>query len=594
MFEMQRFDPTAEDDDSNIIANDLKLPSKLKLKRKLAETEGTSDDVKDQKRDSDGQPAAKKKKKKNKKKQSDEEIQGFTILGDPTDKSVKKVSRVLPYWLSHPDIVTVDLHSSPLAVSDMSGLDKALVERLAKEKIKTFFPVQRQVIPHLLEYQPRFRPSDVCVSAPTGSGKTLAFVLPIVSALRDRMVPRVRCIAVLPTQELASQVYSVFNVYTAGTKLKVKLLTGGDSVAGEASLVRRGVGDMVHQLYDILVVTPGRLTHTIKECPNLDLSHLRYLFIICKYVNSLIYRYLVIDEADRMMENIAHDWLNILEAAVYTRDRVRPGLLTVNNAYKPSIPLQKLLFSATLSHDPEQLEQLNLFEPKLYRCVVPVEGINSADTAQSLPTTLHQQFTLVQQTDKPLMVHHLLTSLKLTKALIFTHSNETVHRLSLLLANLGHKVGALHSNVANRKKVLNSLARGATNVVVCSDVLARGIDLEDLDGVISYDVPAFLKTYIHRAGRTARAGNDGRSVTMCEDKQVKSFLKMLKEGNILDIEELKVDTGDLETYREDYKLSLEKVKEQLHAEKSGGSNNSDHSKNGNKKKQKRKNKFSKR
>merc|ERR1719470_104355 len=117
---------------------------------------------------------------------------------------------------------------------------------------------------------------------------------------------------------------------------------------------------MVHQLYDILVVTPGRLIHTIRDTPSLDLSHLRYL---------------VIDEADRMMDNITNDWLNILETAVHTRGRPRPGLLTAANASKQQLPLQKLLFSATLSQDPEQLEQLSLFEPKLYRCLVPSAGL---------------------------------------------------------------------------------------------------------------------------------------------------------------------------------------------------------------------------
>merc|ERR1712112_655168 len=207
----------------------------------------------------------------------------------------------------------------------------------------------------------------------------------------------------------------------------------------------------------------------IKESPNLDLTHLRYL---------------VIDEADRMMENIAQDWLNILEGAVYRCTRTRPGQLTLATANVPAVPLQKLLFSATLSHDPEQLDQLNLFEPKLYRCVVPtdVASSNTGDVStQSLPTSLTQLYVMVSKNDKPLAVHHILQEKKMKKVLVFTHNNDTVHRLTLVLNNLG---------------------KGVFNVVVCSDVVARGIDLEDLDGVISYDVPAYVKTYIHRVGRT--------------------------------------------------------------------------------------------
>ena len=484
LFDMERFDPSAEVDTKPLEKNE-KI-HKLKLKRKIAP------DLEEEKDENVNQtdvepPPSKKKKKKNKKKVDPTQIEGFTILGDPTDKAAKKVHRVLPYWLANPNILNVDLLSSSMEVSEMPGLEGWMIEKLQKEGITSLFPVQRQVIPHLMTKTSRYRPGDVCVSAPTGSGKTLAFVLPIVQSLAGRLVPRVRCVAVLPTQELAGQVYSVFNTFTVGTGLRVKLLTGGDAVLGEGGLVRRGAGGLrLHQLYDILVVTPGRLTHTIKECPGLDLSHLRYL---------------VIDEADRMMENIAQDWLNILESAVYTGHRKRPGPLTVFNARIPSIPLQKLLFSATLSHDPEQLEQLNLFEPKLYRCVVPAPSL-AADPAQSLPSSLAQLYAVVAAADKQLAVHQLVTSMQLAKVLVFTHSNDTVHRLALAL------VGELHSQVTgSRRKELAALARGATQVLVCSDVVARGIDLEDLDAVIS-SCPR-LREDLHPPGGQDGPGGQG-------------------------------------------------------------------------------------
>ena len=125
------------------------------------------------------------------------------------DQKIKTVNRVLPLWLAQPNILTVDLLSSTLAVEDMPGLSDKLVSKLAKEGITKFFPVQQQVIPKLLDVNSKYRPNDLCVSAPTGSGKTLAFVLPIVQSLTGRLVPRVRAVAVLPTQDLASQVYKV-------------------------------------------------------------------------------------------------------------------------------------------------------------------------------------------------------------------------------------------------------------------------------------------------------------------------------------------------------------------------------------------------
>ena len=199
--------------------------------------------------------------------------------------------------------------------------------------------------------------------------------------------------------------------------------------------------------------------------------------------------------------------------------------------------------------------------------MVPAPSL-AADPAQSLPSSLAQLYAVVAAADKPLAVHQLVTSMQLTKVLVFTHSNDTVHRLALVLAQLGHKVGELHSQVAgSRRKVLAALARGATQVLVCSDVVARGIDLEDLDAVISYDVPAYVKTYIHRVGRTARAG---MAVTLCEKMQVKSFLKMLKEGDISGTQERAVTSEKLQQHRPQYEQSLEAVMEQLQREKSEG------------------------
>ena len=198
--------------------------------------------------------------------------------------------------------------------------------------------------------------------------------------------------------------------------------------------------------------------------------------------------------------------------------------------------------------------------------MVPAPSL-AADPAQSLPSSLAQLYAVVAAADKPLAVHQLVTSMQLAKVLVFTHSNDTVHRLALVLAQLGHKVGELHSQVAgSRRKVLAALARGATQVLVCSDVVARGIDLEDLEAVVSYDVPAYVKTYIHRVGRTARAGRSGLAVTLCEGKQEKNFLKMLKDSSITGIEELKITEEDGEV-RQSYQEALEKVKERLTAEK---------------------------
>merc|ERR1712032_1355653 len=125
----------------------------------------------------------------------------------------------------------------------------------------------------------------------------------------------------------------------------------------------------------------------------------------------------------------------------------------------------------------------------------------------------------------------------------------------------------LHSLVKRRRKVLNQLESGMLQLVVCSDALARGIDVDGLDGVISYDAPTHLKTYVHRVGRTARAGKAGTAVTLSEEKQVKNVLKMMREGRVNGVTKVDVGEEELEELREEYKVSLEKTKLELEEEK---------------------------
>ena len=147
----------------------------------------------------------------------------------------------------------------------MPGLNDSLVQKLRENNLKYFFPVQRQVIPHLLHRNPFYRPADLCVSAPTGSGKTLAFVLPLVQLLSKRIVPRVRALVLLPVQDLAAQVFKVFQAY-AGNHLRVKLISGQKSFAQEQMELVVACESGFHSLADIIVATPGRLVDHIQVC----------------------------------------------------------------------------------------------------------------------------------------------------------------------------------------------------------------------------------------------------------------------------------------------------------------------------------------
>ncbi len=426
---------------------------KNRLKRTKVKSSGENDkDVPEKKAKEDDQEVLQeqkgkksKKKKKSKENKKSEQTE-FTTLGEQPGQKRAKVRRVLPDWLANPDVVSVDLKGDRrVEVGQMEGLDGDLRERLASRGIESFFPVQAQVIPHLLD-SPRnrlFRPGDVCVSAPTGSGKTLAFVLPLVQALRRRVVPRVRAVVVLPVQDLAAQVYSVFQSFAEGTGLRVRLLSASKPFAKEQyELVRKGAVGW-HSMADVVVATPGRLVDHVKKTEGFSLAHLRYL---------------VIDEADRVMEDVQNDWLAVVEEAVYSEGRTRPRKLTAAEALGHHMPLQKLLFSATLSQNPEQLEQLRLFEPRLFTSVVkPKKEQDSQEDEQqqqefvgqyTTPAELSEHFAVCHDSlKKPQLLYHLMRSRDMKKALVFTKSLEHTHSLAVLLKQYGLAVEELSSQV---------------------------------------------------------------------------------------------------------------------------------------------------
>ncbi|XP_013775579.1 ATP-dependent RNA helicase DDX51-like [Limulus polyphemus] len=498
--------------------------------------------------------------------------EAFPVLGEVERKQKEKVRRVLPDWLANPTVITVDLKDKETKVDTFSGLDSHLKQNLKHSGIHHFFPVQKVVIPWLLGnsvQQYCCRPQDICVSAPTGSGKTLAFVLPIIQALKSRVVCRVRALAVLPVRDLAAQVYNVFCSYCKGTSLRVGLAVGQKTFTEEQkTLVKQGVRN-VTSLVDIVVATPGRIVDHIQRTPGFSLESLRYL---------------VIDEADRMMEEITHGWLAAVEKAVFKvsmTSRNCPCTLENNKRALSSFPLtactfshileplQKLLYSATLSQDPEKLQQLTLFQPKLFTSITKTPGLDVSTNQHertgefvgkyTTPEELKEYYTICEPSIKPLVVWYFLKHKGFKKVLCFTGSVENTHRLCTLLKGLGGVMvqefsSGLH--LVKRKKCLKQFSSGKIDILVCSDAMARGIDVVNVDYVISYDPPMFVKTYIHRVGRTARAGREGTAITLLQKKEVRNFQKMLKSAGKERVPELEVCQTDLESYRENYRAAL--------------------------------------
>lgn len=432
-------------------------------------------------------------------------------------------------------------------------------------------------------------PRDLCVSAPTGSGKTLAYSIPIVTLLKERIVIRLRALVVLPTRDLVSQVKETLEQLCKGTGLRVGTTTGAQSFAQEQSLLIDEASK--DGKLDILITTPGRLIDHLDETPGFTLQHLRFL---------------VIDEADRLLGQSFQDWAQRLRSSIEgqtdllssTRIALSTHQLqklhrpTYNAACDPSEAkpvVQKLLFSATLTREPGKLSELGLRDPVFIDVRDEVregEGVTSSAGHFTLPATLQEYMLVVPTSLKPLYLIHLLLNPPksdnagqgMRRTLIFTKSVDSSLRLVRLLnlflevqqhgKNQGeHKlrVADYSSDLtpARRRELLASFRSDQLDILVASDLISRGIDLPLVENVISYDVPVDVAKYVHRVGRTARAGRVGKSWSLVESQEARHFKGMIKAGvkrsEGRKPEKIKVDEGQLEGLKEPYEDALQKL-----------------------------------
>ncbi|XP_027552526.1 ATP-dependent RNA helicase DDX51 [Neopelma chrysocephalum] len=505
----------------------------------------------------------------------------LTILGDYDRKPVQKVQPFLPQWLAQPKRVQKRIRDNLCPIRDVPGIHPRLLKKLQMNGIESFFPVQAEVIPAILQSasngylmgQGGYRPKDICVSAPTGSGKTLAFVIPIVQVLLDRVVCHVRALVVLPTKELAQQVSKVFNVYTDGTGLKVVLITGQKSFAKEQEMLVQKKVTGYCSLADIVVATPGRLTDHIRQTPGFSLTQLRFL---------------IIDEADRMIDDMHQNCLNqIVKAAFQVEDdsgsnmlfqRTKPGPITAASSCSPQIPLQKLLFSATLTQDPEKLQQLDLFQPRLFTSVYSekktlgdgTETEEDANNKYTLPEGLSQCYVPCDLNSKPLLLLYFMLTMKFTRVLCFTNSREASHRLFLLVQAFGGVTVAEFSSrltPSERQRTIREFEQGKIQLLISTDATARGIDVKGVNYVINYDAPQFIRTYIHRVGRTARAGKVGVAFSLVLRIQERRFLRMLRDAGIRDIQKHPMKGKSLKPLVQQYEAALCKLEKTVKNER---------------------------
>jgi ATP-dependent RNA helicase RhlE len=360
---------------------------------------------------------------------------------------------------------TTDLPPNDGSSFESIGLCAPLVRALRAEGYAQPTPIQTQAIPHVLAG------SDLLGCAQTGTGKTAAFALPILQRLAETPAPRPRAIRALvlsPTRELAQQIADSFAAYGRHTGLRHAVVCGGVGQRGQVEAIRRGL--------DILVATPGRLCDLIQQ-RLVPLSQIEVL---------------VLDEADRMLDmGFLPDVRRILATLPQKR--------------------QTLLLSATMPPDIEALARQILHRPV---------RVNVAPVAK--PADLIEQLVFfVAMPEKKRLLVQLLGDRAISRAIVFTRTKHGASRLCEQLMRASIKAEAIHGNKSQsaRERALSRFKDGSLRVLVATDIAARGIDVDGISHVINYDLPNIAETYVHRIGRTARAGASGTAFSFCSPEE---------------------------------------------------------------------------
>ncbi|KAA8651382.1 hypothetical protein EYZ11_008333 [Aspergillus tanneri] len=626
--------------------------------------------------------------------------QGLEPLPQPKaapEQTEKPTYSSLPPWLASPLRASADERTK---FSDL-GIESNLLRILEDNGYREAFAVQSAVIPLLLQ-GPRNHPGDLCISAATGSGKTLSYVLPIVTALKPRPAPQLRGLIVVPTRELVKQAREACELCAAGSGLRVASAVGNvaikdeqrslmriDQAYGPETLKQRQISKLddedwtnfslqdliseadeegellpgyVHKSepnVDILICTPGRLVDHIRYTKGFSLKHLEWL---------------VIDEADRLLNESFQEWVDVVMNSLDARKAVESFGFSGRLLSDLSLPIQskeprKVILSATMTRDISKLNTLRLSNPQL----VLVGSAETAATAEDGDRS-DEQFTLPPRLKeysipvgdgmkKPLHLLRLLRShIKVdvdkrssrslsdtsesdtsssedsssddsnsddsssdgtssnesssddsddddddtssssddsdssdssvdsedeatvdklehrpaqTTVLIFTKSSEAASRLSRLLAlldtSLATQIGTIiKSNKSSAsRKTLTAYRQGKISIIIATDRASRGLDLQCLSNVVNYDVPSSITTYVHRVGRTARAGREGSAWTLVAHREGRWFEQEIAKGSdgkitrISRVERVNVKLEDMQDVKSRYGRALETLENEV-------------------------------
>jgi ATP-dependent RNA helicase RhlE len=371
-----------------------------------------------------------------------------------------------------------------MTFSDLN-LIGTLTEALTKKGYTTPTPIQEQSIPHILEGK------DIFGCAQTGTGKTAAFALPILQLIHAKgNTPKgvIKALILAPTRELALQISENFDAYGKGTNIRHAVVFGGVSQFAQVNTLKQGV--------DVLVATPGRL---------LDLMNQGYIKL-----NNI--EYFVLDEADRMLDM---GFINDIKKIIA----------------KLPAKKQTLFFSATAA--PEIMKLANtLLQNPVRVTVTPVS------TAAEL---VKQSVYYVNKADKRDLLRHVLNNNNIEHALVFTRTKRGADKVVKELIKSGIKAEAIHGNKSQgaRERALKGFKNRTIRVLVATDIASRGIDVDKLSHVINFEMPEQAETYVHRIGRTGRAGESGVALSFC-DRDEMDYLKDINKLIKKTIEVVKV------------------------------------------------------
>jgi len=366
---------------------------------------------------------------------------------------------------------------SKMSFKDL-GLNEVVLSALQPLGYENPTPIQEEAIPHVLEGK------DILGSAQTGTGKTAAFSLPIVHTLASRPSKTqgrskpIRALVLTPTRELASQIDENVRKYCKNSNLRSTVVFGGIPQRRQVDTLRRGV--------DILIATPGRLLDLCNQ------GHIRLQDV----------EFLVLDEADTMLDmGFIHDIKKIIKQTPNDR--------------------QTLFFSATMPPNIRELSSTILKDP--IRIQIAAES--------SAAETVTQKAYYVRQNDKKDLLVHLLGTDEIINALVFTRTKFGADKVVRHLQNNDIQAEAIHGNKSQpaREKALNRFKKGKVRVLVATDIASRGIDVDDLSHVINFELPNLAESYVHRIGRTGRAGREGIAISFCNEGEERNHLRGIQK-----------------------------------------------------------------